>query len=289
MLRKFVFGLYAVVISGLAFSYITYHKRNIYDTSVMITNTEQNHGGTGIILKSSSNKSEVLTNAHVCEVVKSGGLVLTTTGKYPVNSVRISEVSDLCLLTVLDNLEYKTKVASSSPRLYDHIQVSGHPALMPNIISLGHLSGEAVIQVLTGMKPCTDEDMANNPLVCAFLGGVPIVKSYQSRLVSATIMPGSSGSGVYNSAKELVGVVFAGQGDFGYGWTVPYEQVTQFLEVESNKLVESVVKPEFTSSKATTHNQIKEAIEKCNKTDLSDKQELKEICSIITRDNTWYK
>lgn len=286
VLRKSTKVLLGTLLVLIAARIVGNKTRDIYSTSVMITTSEQNHGGTGIILRSSSSKSEVLTNAHVCEVVKNGGLVLATTGNYPVNSVRISEVSDLCILTVLDNLHFKTKVAKYSPSLYDHVMVSGHPALMPNIVSEGHLSGEQVIQVITGLRPCTDLD---NPLVCAFLGGIPIVKSFQSRLVSATIMPGSSGSGVYNSNRQLIGVVFAGSGDFGYGWTVPFEQVTQFLNVESNKIPESLAKQEYTSEHTETKNKIRKAIEKCNKTDLTDKDVLKEICSIITRDNTWYK
>ena len=68
----------------------------LHKTSVKITNREMNHGGTGIILKSGANKSYVLTNAHVCELVKEGGIVLTETAKYQVNSTKISQVSDLC-------------------------------------------------------------------------------------------------------------------------------------------------------------------------------------------------
>jgi V8-like Glu-specific endopeptidase len=47
-----------------------------------------------------------------------------------------------------------------------------------------------------------------------FVGGIPDIMQYDSTLVTATIMPGSSGSGVYNENKELAGVVFAGRANF---------------------------------------------------------------------------
>lgn len=290
MLKKLAIGLYVITISGLVFAYFKTDSKEspLHNTSVKITNREMNHGGTGIILKSSANKSIVLTNAHVCEVVKDGGVVITETGKYQVNSTKISKVSDLCVLTVLSDLYYQTKLADKAPTMYDDVLVAGHPALMPNIISKGHLSGKDILQVMTGLTPCTSDDMAENPMICMFLGGIPVIKSFDSRLVSATIMPGSSGSGVYNTSNELIGVVFAGQGDFGYGWTVPYEQVKNFLETEQTTLEDKLAKQEI-SLKSPEQNKIKEAILKCSNLAYKNDKKLKEICSIISRDVTWRK
>lgn len=291
MLKKAAFALYVLLVSTLVFAYVKSkaEENPLHNTSVKITNREMNHGGTGIILKSSSNKSEVLTNAHVCEVVKEGGVVITETGKYQVNSTKISQVSDLCILTVLSDLYYSTKLAAKTPQMYDEIAVVGHPALMPNIISKGHLSGKDILQVMTGIKPCTEEDMAENPLVCVFIGGIPVVKSFESRLVSSTIMPGSSGSGVYNTNNELIGVVFAGQGDFGYGWTVPYEQVKNFLETEQSTLTDVLSKQEISLNKTDQQAKLKEAIAKCSKSAFKNNDKLKDICNILSRDNTWRK
>jgi S1-C subfamily serine protease len=116
--------------------------------------------------------------------------------------------------------------------------ISGHPALMPNVVTTGHFSGRKVIAVMKGLKPCTAEQ-ANDPgtaLLCMIVGGIPDVVQYDSTLVTATIMPGSSGSGVYNSDKELAGVAFAGSENFGFAWTVPYESMKNFIDFESKTL-----------------------------------------------------
>jgi len=290
MLKKVVIGLVLLTAVSTVLHVKRYlNKENpLHNTSVKITNREMNHGGTGIILNSDSNKSQVLTNAHVCEVVKDGGVVITESGnKYQVNSTKISQASDLCILSVLSDLHYGTKLAAKTPEMYDDIAVAGHPALMPNIISKGHLSGKDILQVMTGIKPCTD--FAENPVLCAFLGGIPQIRSFDSRLVSATIMPGSSGSGVYNSKNELIGVVFAGQGDFGYGWTVPYEQVKNFLETEQTTLKDNLAKQEVSLKNPDQQSKIKEAIIKCSKLDVRSDKKLKDICSILGRDNIWRK
>lgn len=214
-------------------------SNDIHSNSVKVTNVKGNHGGTGIVLRSSSTSSLVLTNAHVCGVVENGGIVSGKAGTFLVSGYKKSEQHDLCLIKVSANLGYNTIVASRPPNLYyERASISGHPALYPNVISKGKFSGKDIITILVGVRPCTPEDEQdpNKAMVCMFLGGIPIVKQFQSTLVSATIMPGSSGSGVYNSENELSGVAFAGQGSLGYAWTVPYEDMRNFLDNEQQTL-----------------------------------------------------
>lgn len=208
-------------------------------SSVKITNLAGNSGGSGIVLRSSPTNSYVLTNAHVCGVVVNGGMVSGEAGQFTVSAYKKSEASDLCLIKVAGDLEYDTKLAKKLPKLYsEEVAISGHPALMPTVITEGRFSGREVIPILVGVKPCTPEDMEdpNKAPACIFLGGLPVIKNFESILASATIMPGSSGSGVYNKDGELSGVVFAGQGSLGYAWTVPYEQVLNFLFKEQRHL-----------------------------------------------------
>lgn len=276
------------LLTGLLITKVT-KTNDLHNASVMIVNRSMNSGGTGIIYRSSNQKSLVLTNDHVCKVVKNGGLVITTQGNYQVNSILESKESDLCLIAVSGDLRINTRISGSAPNLYDTTLVSGHPALMPNIISRGHLSGRAIISVMTGVQPCTEEDAAGDEaLLCAFLGGIPIVKNYESILVSSTIMPGSSGSGVYNGDKNLIGVVFAGSGDFGYGWTVPYEQLKHFLEVESAGLQETLIDQKVIFKKETAPNNIREMINKCSKNTDNDPR-ITQICEIISKDLIWRK
>lgn len=282
-------GATLLVIAGLQVYKNHTHSNNLHVSSVMITNREMNHGGTGIVFKSTAHKSYVLTNGHVCKVVDNGGVVVSPLGIYQVTSVKKSTQSDLCMLTVDDNLKARTDVAQDPPDLYDDVKVVGHPALMPNIISTGHLSGRAILPVMMGLRPCTDEDFkGENGLICMFLGGLPQIRYFESVLVSATIMPGNSGSGVYNSSNKLIGVVFAGSGDFGYGWTVPYEQLRNFLDTEEPALKPTLINQEASlgggSAKASNEELIKKCIKAKNKNRAVD-----EICSMISRDMVWRK
>ena len=214
-------------------------SRDLYASSVEITNLLGNIGGSGIVLFSKPNLSLVLTNSHVCGVVTHGGVVSNRMGKFIVAQYKRSRQTDLCLIKVYANLGARTVISSHAPILYHtRVLVSGHPSLLPDVITSGVLSGKRLINVMIGVRPCTqqDENDPNNGPYCAIFGEVPVLKEYNSALVSATIMPGSSGSGVYNMKHELIGVVFAGSSQFGYGWTISYQDMMHFLFVEQQTL-----------------------------------------------------
>lgn len=262
---------------------------NLHANSVMITNRGMDHGGTGVILSSSESESVVLTNDHVCKAVKFGGIVQTSWDAYQIVSMIESEVSDLCMVTVATNLGVNTTVAQRPPNAYEKAIVAGHPALMPNVLSTGHFSGRRIINVMTGFKPCTDAQKAdpNTVLLCAFFGGTPIVKAYESVLVTATIMPGSSGSGVYNSKKELSGLVFAGNSDFGYAWTVPYEQLVNFVTKEHQHLQRQNINQELQTFGASDDSKhISALVKKCQNV---TEDSLINYCNILKRDLLWRK
>jgi S1-C subfamily serine protease len=201
----------------------------------MITNLSGNSGGSGTIISSNKDYSEILTNSHVCGVVERGGNVITDNGiKHFVTSYKKSSLHDLCLITVAEDLHVASKLAEASPKKYSLSIVSGHPKLLPTIISRGHFSSKLEVSVMIGTRECTVADQqtpATQPF-CDLLGKLPIIKTYDAVITSALIQPGSSGSGIFNSNNELSAVVFAGSGDIGYGLAVPYEYVSQFLSEE---------------------------------------------------------
>lgn len=205
------------------------------ETSVRIMNLEMNSGGTGSIFRSFSNASHILTNKHVCHLIEQGGVVDYKGKQYLVTHYKKFPDHDLCLVRVAVNLGVNLEVAEeiaaeSSPSI-----VSGHPNLLPHIASIGHLSERMVIQLMVGIRECTDEDFEADPLACMFLGGMPIIKSLESRVVSNLIKPGSSGSAVFNKRGQLVGVVFAGASrEFSYGFIVPQEYLIQFIRSAPN-------------------------------------------------------
>jgi hypothetical protein len=265
-------------------------------SSVMITNRKGSSGGTGVILSSQEAESVIITNAHVCKGIQKGGVVVSNGVQHQIIGYKASEQFDLCLVKVASNLGVNTKVADKTPEFYDHATISGHPALLPNVISEGHYSGRRIIEVLVGVKECTKEDLDTQlGIFCLFFGGIPIIKNYESQLVTALIMPGSSGSGVYNSKKELTNLVFAGSGDLAYAWTVPHEQVVNFINIESKSIAYTA--PDQTvnlslDEKQSNKRDMAAIAEKCKQ--IKAKNEtihplVQNICSIVDQGHVWAK
>lgn len=210
-------------------------NKNLAKATVMITNFSKTSGGTGVILESGEDSSFILTNKHVCGVVTNGGLVIADDNfDHLVVSAVASKSHDLCLIQVSANLHVHSTVAAQSPAPYDKATIYGHPHLFPSIITEGYFSQKKIIQVMIGTRPCTEEDLLNpgNSIGCAFFGVVPLVGTYESIVVSATIQAGSSGSAIYNDRGEIAALVFAGEGDLGYAFAVPLEYIHHFLNVE---------------------------------------------------------
>lgn len=222
------------------------------DATVMITNIAKNSGGSGVILQSNNSESLVLTNGHVCGVVKFGGIVTSSSGVPAfVTNYKVSKVHDLCLISVSSDLQAKTQLAYTPPKKYDKATISGHPRLLPNIVTFGHFSDKRIVQVMMGARDCTSEEYTNpdTALFCLLVGKLPVVRTFEAIVVSATIQPGSSGSGVFNSDHRLSALVFAGSGDLGYAMAVPYEYIDFFINQELSGLpLETPITTEGVSS-----------------------------------------
>lgn len=241
--------------------------------SVMITNLSARSGGSGVILSSDKKGSKILTNAHVCGVVKNGGRIFSQNQTASVVSYQTSSKHDLCLITTNTNLGVNTKISEDLSYSYTQAAIVGHPQLYPTLVTRGHFSGYMTIQVLTGIRPCSDEELNSDlAIVCVFLGGIPIVKSYETQVVSATIQAGSSGSPVFNQNGEIGGLVFAGSGDMSYAFIVPQEYVNDFVNNEVKNIKH--IQPDTTlsiqemskSSNRAVRERIKHLLRVCDTT-----------------------
>lgn len=278
-----------LTISVVNTTYNFFSRNDLIQSAVKITNMNGNSGGSGAILTSTDSGSKVITNAHVCEVVKDGGMIHTQRGSFQVSSYKQSQEHDVCIIEVKDNLGVNTKIAPQSPNLYyERASISGHPSLLPTVITKGHFSGKEIISVLTEIKPCSDEDMQNpNTIVyCIFFNGIPIIRNYEATLVTSTIMPGSSGSGVYNGNDELVGLAFAGSDGLSYAWTVPYEYMMNFINEEEKSI--SIVKPKMTVSPDSVKNNTRNVFNEVCSTKKNDlPKQIQTICKMVKRDLLW--
>jgi S1-C subfamily serine protease len=126
----------------------------------MITNMGNTSGGSGSIIKVSRDESLVLTNSHVCEVAKDGGIVHTYDNKsIPVAKYKQSNLHDLCIISVSANLKHAASIADYPPSLMDEIIVVGHPKLFPVIMTKGHISSREITKVMTGNRECTQAEL----------------------------------------------------------------------------------------------------------------------------------
>lgn len=267
-------------------SCLSFNSGSTYlETTVKITNEAQNSGGSGTIILSSSDSSYVLTNAHVCDVARYGGRVIKESGaSFSVESYRKSKTHDLCLIRVAANLGANVEVAAENAYLLETSIVSGHPGLLPIVKTEGHFSGREIITIMTDIRACEESDYKDPVLgiLCTMLGGrLPVFKNYDAQLVTNLIMPGSSGSGVYNSVGQLTAVIFAGQRGLGYGFVVPYEYVIRFLLNDSDK--GEVIYPSFSllgvRSQEVTHEKFRKTFEKACKQFSSAKTP--ELCKLL--------
>lgn len=198
--------------------------------TVMVVNEKMNSGGTGVILDSHPGASHILTNKHICQLIQTGGRIITDDGSsHSIDSFRVYKKHDLCLLETLNDLNVNIKVAQEAPEVYESSMVVGHPALLPTIFTMGHFAQRKVIDVMVDIQPCNGKEEGDDALACIFMGGKPITKRFQSQVTSSLIMPGSSGSPVYNSKGELAALVFAGSQGLSYGFLVPWEYIHDFL------------------------------------------------------------
>lgn len=199
--------------------------------SVMISGAEGS--GSGVILKSRIDGSLILTNKHICEVIQNGGYVVKDNKRHRIFAYKKYPYHDLCLITVRRHLGVNTKIADSEPAMFENAYVSGHPASLPTVVSSGHFSGERQISMIVDVKQCDENTPPEYVMYCIFFGGIPIVETFETMVVSAISQPGSSGSPVLNVDKEVSGMVFAGKGkSLSYPFIVPHSYITHFLKVQ---------------------------------------------------------
>ena len=206
--------------------------------SVFITNYQGNSGGSGAVISIKDGKSTVLTNKHVCEVVKNGGYVRDSEGSnHVVETIRMSKDHDLCLVTVNKELPSKLDLSKKAADNFEKVTTVGHPRLLPTTITQGHAGPVIDISVVTGSKECpsSPEGLSDDEIFsCMFFGKLPIISKLPAQYTTTMIQPGSSGSPTVNESGDIIGVIFAGSGDIGFGFMVPYTFVKNFLQGSDN-------------------------------------------------------
>lgn len=231
---RYVLACLAGVLLALAPSCLASHRdKALIRTSVTIKNMAETSGGSGVIIRSGRKGSLILTNKHVCKLIdQDGGIVEDIDHvKHVPFDIKEDTNHDLCTLRIAENMHINLRIARDEPELGDEAIIVGHPSLLPVLITKGSFSETILIKIADGMRECTEAEKVDpmTSLGCMLQGGMQIVITREARVVSATIMPGSSGSPVFNSRGELSGLVFAGSQGLSYGMIVPLGYIRRFL------------------------------------------------------------
>jgi len=229
-MSKLIF-IITLLFGSMSFGFTPKSINDFYNTSVRVYNSEMNSGGTGSIFRSFSNASHILTNKHVCRLIEPGGNVSYKGKVYPITHYKKFKDHDLCLVRVETGFGINLEVSDNLMRRSKKVYVSGHPNLLPHIVTKGHTTDNINVKLVIGLKECTTEDILEDPVSCGWFGGKPIVESFDSQVVSNLIKPGSSGSAVFNGNGRLIGVAFAGNGrGFSHGFIVPHLYLLYFTQ-----------------------------------------------------------
>ncbi len=232
ILSQIIFG--TSILGNLHSQFIRYKSKDV----VTLIN-ENGGGGTGFAIKGMSGKTYILTNRHICRSSKSGFLkAIYGKDTFIVKVIKESESNDLCIVEAPDSVRTGLRLARSV-KLGERAYAVGHPLLEAITVTEGELSSYMSIPMQIGENVTPDEckppynriiDVSDNPF--ALIAGVwnVCIEDIQCNSSTIPILPGNSGSPVFNIWGNVIGVVFAATESGVHSYIVPLVVVMEFLE-----------------------------------------------------------
>jgi S1-C subfamily serine protease len=202
----------------------------IRDRVVMLTGNDRLC--TGIEILTPSGKKAILTAAH-CKALLIDDMVVAKAengDEYVLSFIAIDPAHDLMLLTSLDD-----KYITVAESIYPHEKV--HSLTHGRGFSTYRTDGELLDErslTFPIFEITSDEEMNKCPTTPYEKAVLDInrmkrfcVVKFTLQATTAMIVPGSSGGPILDENGELVGIVKASDGDFGY--MVPLRSIQHFL------------------------------------------------------------
>ena len=172
---------------------------------------------TGFSVISEKGNSLILTNKHVC-LNKSDGvysLVLSNGNEVAAGFVRSDSFADLCVLITANTIP-ALPLSKYNGSQTDKVMAIGAPVGVFPVITEGFISGYEEIN--TSDMNTDDDDK-----------GFQV--HFRGQIMSTPITHGSSGSPVFNSSGNVVGIVFAVNTTFNnISFMVPVSEIIRFLD-----------------------------------------------------------
>lgn len=181
--------------------------------------------GTGVLIKTAKNRLVVLTNKHVCNALEPNILINNDLITSTESVLYKDEIVDLCLLTVSKDLKVKDiKLAPEPARKNQTIFSLGYPYDFSKNLIEGRIIGDALIpvyEIFMDQEKCKAVPVINNIAYCY----------NEENLVSTNALqfPGGSGSPVFNSNNELVGLMAVSHGMTHFGGMIYLKDIRRVL------------------------------------------------------------
>lgn len=228
----------AVAIALIAFGILSIIPTSPSDHSLksrVVKLTSERGVCSGEQVKAPSGVSYVLTAAHCGSLAVDGQITVTTEDgrKLPRRIIAEDDLNDLLLLEGVPGMD-GIEVAASTLKS-ESIRTFTHGRGFKTYKTRGELVEKKRVQIPVDTAVTKEDEKkcsgkAKFKVVDMNLGFWVMrmcVMDVELTVTTATIVPGSSGGMVVNDAGELVGVVSAGDGVFGY--LVPVDDINRFI------------------------------------------------------------
>ena len=172
------------------------------------------HTATGFVFEKRSGKSFILTNHHFCNITDGGLFLIQNHEEYIDGSARIAEVEyssqevDLCIASTMSYepaLNIKNDNLYFSERLYTIGAPDGNFPMYFELRFSSYLDKNTIRDFFPTLRP-----------------------KHKSFFVTGAVDSGQSGSPVFNSKGDVVGVVFAKTGN-STGVVISAEEALEFI------------------------------------------------------------
>ncbi len=183
--------------------------------------------GTGVLLRTATNKLVVLTNRHVCDdfnpVVYLENKTINGIGQV----LYVDLPADLCLISPpAEFTATPTKLAASEPDANQEVYSMGYPLYHDINLIAGRVIGETKIPVMNTYSTqlnCKEIVNRNDQFYC--------ITEENLVATNAFLFPGGSGSPVFNSNNELVGLMAVTATGSNFGHMVYLNDIKRVLSL----------------------------------------------------------
>ena len=231
-LRKALISL-CLIVFGI-FGYKHWKSSDEYVRRRVIQISTPKGGCTGVEIKAPSGKIFTLTAGHCAEMlVNDSASAKDEDGvEFVIHKLKIDESVDLMLMTPVGN---KSIDVADKTYLHEHVRTLTHGAMLPIFRTDGEVLNIIKIDVMKFIinEEHPESDCPKTPWerIEPGLFGDACIMTLNSQLMSAIIIPGSSGGPAVDDDGRLVGIASNTGGGFISGF-VPLKDIQAFLKGE---------------------------------------------------------